>query len=525
MKRTIIPIIMCILLLPIIQAEITYCYHDALNETSCEAVGQPYNIETDQNIDNSSFIIDVDNSTRAVFNSSAVYTYQINTTTPPYTQTDNTTFTVLWQSYLEENNTFTEIIPEECLNTFLYMNITYLRPFTGHDIKVDCMNSSGQMINFIYENVGTINYLKGDYLTWKYDKPARLNITFTTQTDAIIVNTNGIRNFTNTTNIYINVSELGLGDTTVYFNGNEGNWTQKYEFENDNETNIEQTMTLTTDSSVPLIFRTYDNAGMILDNVLIEIYHSKNATTTWQTFNLITQLLTDRYGKATMLFDENSHVYIVASKSGYDTFTSYFSIGELDTTADYTIQLNPNMQVFESWNTIYCQPTFKNRSNYVYGYIHAPLSNDMRITTDYLSYNEQLEQETLNFFPFTLTPNLHFNESGNTNITVYGMQGTTIFGNCTILYEQSYMNESTIPIDIFQPDIDNSSKLYRVLLLIAIIIISAVAGMMIKNEEIPYHTYLIGMIIISMINYAFLWVAGIIMLHYMLRGIYKVTGQ
>lgn len=525
MRKIILPIIMCIFILPIIQAEITYCYHDALNESSCETTAQPYILEVDQNIDNSSFIIDVDNSTRAVFNSSALYRYVINTTTPPNIQTDNTTFTVLWQNYLEENYTYTEEIPAECLNTNLIMNITYLRPFTGHDIDVSCMNSSGQMINFIHENVGTINYLQGDYIIWKYDRPARLNITFNSLTDAIIANEYGIRNFTNTTEIYINVSELALGDTTVYFNGNEGNWSQKYEFINDNQTNIQETMEITTDNSIPIIFKTYDNAGMILDNVLIEIYHSKNATPTWQTFGLITQLITNRYGTATMLLDENSHVYITASKNGYELHTEYFSVGEIDTSVDYVIQLNPNMQVFDSWNNLFCEQTFKNRSDYIYGYIHSPIANNIYITTDFLSYNELLTENQMSFFPFTLTPNLHFNESGTTNITVYALQGTTVFANCTIEYLQAYMNESTIPLDIFQPNISQTSKLYRVLLLIALILISAGAGLMINNEEIPYHTYLIGMIIISIINTAFLWVAGVIMLYYMLRGVYKVTGQ
>lgn len=98
-----------------------------------------------------------------------------------------------------------------------------------------------------------------------------LNLTFTSSTNATITSTSGGFTYTNTTNIYLNQSQLGSGEVIVTFNGQADGGAQVFSYFNDNMTDIEETLYVLS-GDFQLIQVKAQSSGTGLEDVLVKTY-------------------------------------------------------------------------------------------------------------------------------------------------------------------------------------------------------------------------------------------------------------
>lgn len=435
--------------------------------------------------------------------------------TEPATHTSTDTITMTINNYFENITSLTATLTYNNNNypmttSYTGPNLTLTRTINTPDIS-----ESPITYNITY----TIN---GETFTTENQQQTLtqqfLNITFSSQTTGIIIDPIlGIRTF-NDTNITIDVLNLTQDQLGIYFNGQEGNYTQAYEFTNTN-VQINENLNLLNSPTQELNVLVKDTNGLIIPSALVVLHEFTNASDTFQTGLKIGQQYTDNDGYATFQIDGDSHLWLSISKSGYTTTTAGISQALFNFNSAYEIRLTPTTLEFTDEYSVDLPNPILTKNNIIYGYLYTTQYSSISFQTDYMTTTETLT-ESEDYYHFELTPNTHFNQTSNDNITINFYQSGTFLNNYTIVY---------LPLtdDIFSTSdvTDTTTNLYSLLLLIALILTSFIIGTISPGANTGFNAFMIGLIILSFLTTTYLWVAFISMIHYILRGIYKVTGE
>lgn len=359
--------------------------------------------------------------------------------------------------------------------------------------------------------------------------PNQLVLNFSGTTNGLIADNTSIQNFTQQQYI-IQQENLSLGDVLVAFNHDTENYTQFYEYINDQTTHVFENIKLLNNSKVDIYayLLITDEGNSPLEDVTIRAYFEEPTGGAWKTYKLMGQRMTDGAGMTLFYFDSTTVVKLVISKDGYTTESPVILIGDTDAPKDDPLVFVLSQANTISWggNTVYLPLKFTNRSKDILGGIYAPNKDSVKFTTNYMITNSlgnnTLTGDSMDRYAINLTPNSHFSSTGTDNIIVHFWTDGIYYKNYTITYDTTTYQNITTTSDL--EDLDTTTK--DILLFIGLILISTVAGLIFrKNGTAGFTVFMIGSMFITIFSMNFAWLTLIAVMWAILRIIHKVTAE
>lgn len=406
-----------------------------------------------------------------------------------------------------------------------------------------------------YETKNTTITINSNVIQYIYLEPYKLHIQFSQAIRGILADIyNGTERQTitfNNTEIIKTIEELPLGKIEIAFSciGENflsspctnplGNFSQFYEYINTGEP---QTDTLYVQNSLnlPLHIRVNDRGGRPIQNVEVQLltWNTTNNFTIGQNYNyvLIGQRITDNEGY--VYFNVNGNfgnvIRIIASAEGFGTvFLTNLQIADVAPNSKaepINIVLDNSQTSYEGGTTFYSQKiTNTTNGQRVQGIVYDRQATSVRYTSTYREtycdttnaiilaqcgggINKELtESSSMNgLYEFTIISGIDYNSS------------TTAKQECftfTINEEKNYdycigINKVPIQREI-APTIEEqeATPLIKTVAIIALIIISAGIGIILKRTTAGFSTFMIGSIMISAIIPSFM-LLGIVCAYY-----------
>lgn len=428
------------------------------------------------------------------------------------TQT-TTTFTMEITEYKEAISTYTA--------NFKYNDTTY--PISNISKNGNNINFSITLTSLTVEIDTQINFffnytLNGDtyysnILTQNITAP-KINITFSDITNYTVSSPSlGAKSYLNNNTILLYTSDFATDElVSIYFNGYQGNYTQIYQYKNSLTESISENLTILTEKDFPITLRIVDTSNYRIPDALTTIYQARNITTNWTQYKKIGQQYTNTEGTANYILDSTGEVKITAYKSGYTLQEYFVPVSLIDTDNTIIIQLPKTDTTIAGPFSINLL-TMYTENDTIYGYLYSPIYTTITYNTQ--NSTNLTATETNDYFLITLRESHEYYYTDNITCNLYA--------DGELIYTQNITYKATTQ-DIYDPTI-TSTKIYNILLALIVILVATIIGFMLDKETAGTHIYLIGIMIITYFSTAFLWTAIICVIHYILRGIYKVTGE
>lgn len=493
-------------------------------------------------------------------NSTNIIPYNITVTQGNYSQTYNNTpsyrnitislwggpYTILWQATRFNNHTqtiytstptsYTHYFSDSSLN--ITMEDGYGNTINNFTIQIDFWDRSTQYTNTTTTGYLTYDTILGENVTVTVNSPSthqgiinntlitneQTNITLfpprlliyfyqnsaPTTTSGSVEDLETSKGFNNSYIIYIQ-SNLTEGLVQVKFN-TINNWTQYYEYINDQETYINESIEIINTSNELWYgyFEVLDYSNSPIDDVVIRAEYTIAEVNQNKTAKLLGQRLTDDEGITFFIAEKLSQVRFSFIKEGYDIVEEVYSFGdeEFDRTNPRTIYLQQSSSGVTENAWVYLPREITDRTKNIYGALVAKGRTAATVQTNYRNSQEQGPKNVYDAtayngrYYFTLYPNIDYNGSGTDDISVWIYLNGQLWKNITILYYD------TTPQEVF-PDNDSlkngTAAVIQVIGLLAFIII---LNLLFQESRAGFHGYMGGCLILAVINPTyFAWLA------------------
>lgn len=357
-----------------------------------------------------------------------------------------------------------------------------------------------------------------------------LTLTFSGSTNGYVADLDKRMDFTNSTLIVVQ-QNLSEGRVNVRFGLTAWrNNTQFYEFNNDFTTTVSDTLQLLDCSIISCrtlsgYFRAMDYSGSPLKDVIVRARFTPNSTVnTWTDHSLMGQRLTDNEGYTQFYFQDGSEIELTFSKDGYTSIDLLLTLGNDDWSKSeaVTVYMEESNTGSDQNAWLYIQRSFTNRSLDLTGVITAPNRDLVEVTTTYRTSQglgrEVLTESTLDRYSFTLESNTDYSFTTTDDITLQVYLDNSLWKTITISYDtndkNSLFNFSSLTSTIFNP-----------ILFIALIMACVSIGLIFKNHNAGFITFMIGSALISIITTQFLYLSLICALYFGLKQVRKVISE
>lgn len=438
---------------------------------------------------------------------------------------------------IEFNSTYYGSVYGNPVISYMSTYISYLVPNVLSDINITDLNFFNIPYNSII-NISELNSTFNFYMT-----PSQLVLQFTQ--DNATYNTSGqihlklndVRSFANWTNssILIYSQNITEGDVNVFFEMSGDNFTQFYEYYNNGTNNVNEQIEILDKADWYTYVQVMDRSRTPIEDAVVRVYWSSVNHPFWQIFMgkqwkeklLIGQRMTDAEGKTMFYADSGSMATFYVMAEGYEPKEFNIEIGNENRDIDNPIRIildeSDSGVLDNAWLGI--TRTIFNKSRSIYATLIAPGRNRVDIQTQYMLNNNVSRQlvveDKLDRYNFILIPGQHFSSTSNDNITLCVYLDNVLWKNVTIVYDTISFTDifedsehSSIPDNIFIP-----------IAVIGLLIACMAIGIIIKNKNAGTITFILGSILLGIINTAFIWVALIGVLYIIVKVIYKVTSE
>lgn len=384
----------------------------------------------------------------------------------------------------------------------------------------------------------TNNYTVPHNVTWNWTtisvEPNKLTINFYNRTNlnytsGLITDGNVSKNFTQTQQLQYALTNFTNPYVNTYFGmKKQQNWTQYYEF-NNNYSAVTENIELLDNANWQIWFKTL-TGDTELKGVRIRVMQAKSSLDgTWQTSQLIGQRYTNQQGETMFWNDENSVMYVLAWKEGYEPQEFIFPVGDSSHTQDdpYNIYMKQSTWGATDNALIYGPKTTRNKSldlNFTYW---APFGayDTPTYTT---AYRQSQGLAPVSITEYSVWQNRRYFTLRS------GTDFATTDGNITLYVTENYPTTTThqYTIEHITRTQNNilglagvSAQYLIVLILIASILISGAISKIIKTPTSGATTWDAMTVIMTLINPAFAWVVTVTVIKYVMRWIGKIITQ
>lgn len=326
-------------------------------------------------------------------------------------------------------------------------------------------------------------------------------------------------------NVTVAVVKQNLSDGRVNvrfgMNNQSTNWTQYYEFNNDNINSTFENLELLENNDWSAYIRVLDYNNNPIEGATIRAYQMQNTTmNTWTSATVFGQRLTEHDGYTFFVADRYTEVMFTITNDGYGAEERLVTIGDEGFTRDNPLtiylQEQKNAVLNNAW--FYCTNSIINNETTTINCILTAVGRDLvQIQTPYreqtlgLTTRQTLTCDGLDRCAMPLTEGTHW--SGTQNLTVSIWLDNTFWANKTLTFD------TTTTTEIFDDDTYTALNTTQTapLIHIIIIIISLGAGLLFGATGIGKTTYLVGLIIMPLIHTQFLWLTMIPALYIITR--------
>lgn len=358
---------------------------------------------------------------------------------------------------------------------------------------------------YIDETNTNITFTRGQTLYYHSMSPGKLVIYFEMNGSGYKTEycyANNIYNATckNETNVTIVPSETSTGKILVSINDIDGNYTQFFEFINNENDIFEETMEIM--HNVPdesLVIKVLDAQSSALTNANVTLYYSYGQVDNTTEMLLHSRRLTDSEGYATFLVDTTA---IYGIKIQYPSKTEILEPISLDHTysraSPLEFHMDRNATTTFHFTTAYLPKYFTNRSKSIRAIFVDIASSNVKYSTNYYSTKTQASKDFLGQMNITLISGTHFPVSGNTNITLYIYLDDELYNTYTIEYIE--------PDNIFQLPDDLDSDIFLIIGIIAIAVLAIMSYAVFNTPSLVKHVFFGGFMLLGLAIPAYFWI-------------------
>jgi hypothetical protein len=386
-------------------------------------------------------------------------------------------------------------------------------------------------------NITDLSYKHSDYsgnvTVTRYDNWFDINMTpnqlfFTFYQAGSLTSTQGwiaddvqSQRFENSTWLIIQ-QELSDGYVHARFGTTDGvNHTQYYEYINDYTVHIEEDIEVLVQADWSGYIRALDYAGSPIKDATIRAYYSFNQVNATD-HELLGQRLTDDGGYTFFWFDSRTEILLEITKSGYDPIYALITIGDeaYTKTSPLDFYMKTGSDTFSDGNSwVYVKRGFTNRSLDLHGTIMTKNKELVEITTDYRE-SEGLSRKTLisdelERYAFTLVSGSDFSLTTTDDITLYVYLDNELWRTINVDYDTS---DKTRTFNMPETVSD-------ILIGIALIFLTVLAGLIFKFQTIGKWTFIIGGVFTGFLSTTYLWVSFICGAYLIFRIVKGVIGE
>lgn len=317
------------------------------------------------------------------------------------------------------------------------------------------------------------------------------------------------------------------------WNSSSYNWDNKsqyYEYDNSENENLNVTIEmfggilagLTTKTSY---FQLQDNLGNLIKEAKVQLYGVVPNQTGQQITKLYGQRITDNNGMTSFNYDSWSELYLKITKDGYKITTIRLTASELNALAStsngYNI-IRMEQSDYVTHNDVFIGGLYKYDGTYIkeskfdditknyYLFISDDEKRTIKYHTEYNPENYTVALDGSNVGVIELLSNIHFDATVNDSINISIYADDELTYNFIITFEET---EEEINIDITD-QYDNT--IFRNIFFIALIMVSSLAGIMIKTGEgdVGLHIFMTGCLISPLIVGGLVWLSWIAGIYY-----------
>lgn len=335
---------------------------------------------------------------------------------------------------------------------------------------------------------------------------------------------NGTYGF-NTTQQIVMQSDLEEGYIHAEFGMNNGtNWTQYYEYINDYQTTINESIEILQNSDWSAYLQVYDVAGNPLKDVVIRANYAYTEIGNWTSYKLLGQRLTDDDGKTFFIADQNTKIIFTIYKENYEPVQILISIGDTSYTTDNPLKVYMQYDTTgvsqQSW--LYIRGWYNNRTQNITGTITAIDKDLVKITTDYrrgqaLSY-KTLTCDELGRCTILLEAGIDFATTGTDDIYMDVYLDNVLWRTIRIVYDAETRNE------IFAWD-TLEARYAKPILGIFILLATIITGLIFKNTEAGITGFFISSLIAGIISTTYLWLTIIVGLYFVVKIMKRIISE
>lgn len=380
-------------------------------------------------------------------------------------------------------------------------------------------------INTFYENVSSYNFT----LT-----PNRLSITFMKNgslyaTTGFVSDTQPSTRGFNGTYILLIQQNLSLGEVDVIFN-DINNWTQYYEYINDYTTYINETVEIIPVNNLWYGYiKVVDLSNAPIENAVIRIEYTIPSILNNKTGVLLGQRLTRSDGFTFIVADKNSQMLVSVAKDGFAPFEALVSFGDEQYTREspFVVYLQQSSTGVKDNAWMYIPLSTNNKSKDIKGTIVAKSYSTIGIQTTYRDSQGLGIKDVTNLLhfngrhTFTLVSGTDFSPLTTDDIQLMVYLDNVLWTNQTIKYvAPSEQN------NIFPQNTDLNTKVATIIEFFGLIIMIIIMNLLFKESRAGLHTFMIGSIVLAIINPTYyIWLGVIAGFYYMGRLINLIIGE
>lgn len=351
-------------------------------------------------------------------------------------------------------------------------------------------------------------------------------------------------------NITVLADDIANGHVYIRFGYGANDTIQYYEFIKASNTSLNETLYIMTDTSVPFYFKVEKRGGTPLTDAILHFYEIQPD---WNFFrfeagNYSVRKLSLTRTETIVYLNPKKEYRVWYEKDGFRGDIFYIQLGLLtnwDTASEaktFVLRETDYSTNDDVW-TIIVPPRWSNRSITIYGETYGRTIDNVLILTDYRNSTGSAQGLELydnpsgymrtttaavnsyyNFHYWSLQPNVDYNASGTSNITLYiytyDDNTWTLSQTLQITYDTSTTEQDFLTITTFR-----TNKTTALLLLIALILLAGTFRYFTQSNETGFNAFLIGCILMTAVSYYFILPAIIAGIYYLGRIYMKSTGD
>lgn len=365
-------------------------------------------------------------------------------------------------------------------------------------------------------------------------------LNFSEAVDISIQHVNGTSSYAGITLLQLNQTSFPAGKVSISFKRSQDTYyRQRYEFINDYTSVVNESIWVMANPDISRWYQIFDLARSPRSDADVYLYA---INTSWgnTTYKMTGRYLSDDEGYVNIYTDDDYWFNVEVDLDEYAQSTTLYEKANVsnDKTSALAILMSRTLGDIFSYSVEFPK-YFSNRSASIEGSVLYLPNQDIKLKTDYMDTNDPYLEGTSNTiawlmggysnqlgllqntYAFTLLPDVHFNSTGTSNITLNLYKGSDLFETRTIEYFDT--TSDTIA------DIDTSGmdkKLLNPLLLLGLVFVAVIMQFAFKVEQgsLGLDTFMIGCIFLPLFSSSYIILAFICGGYYVVSWMKPVIG-